>query len=89
MAKAAPVRSLTIFLMKAGIKESDVLDDEASTGREEVDIRLDGKSVGTLYAKQTPITPPSWLKFFAGSAAKNLKLSGLNGPTSIPPVSDR
>lgn len=75
MAKAAPVRSLTIFLMKAGIKESDVLDDEASTGREEVDIRLDGKSVGTLYAKQTPITPPSWLKFFAGSAAKNPKLS--------------
>jgi uncharacterized protein (TIGR04141 family) len=75
MTKAAPVRSLTIFLMKAGIKESDILDDEASEDCEEVDIRLDSKSVGTLYAKQTPITPPSWLKFFAGSAAKNPKLS--------------
>lgn len=71
MANAAPVRSLTIFLMKAGIKESDVLDDEESESCEEVDIRLGDKSVGTLYAKQTPITPPSWLKFFAGSVAKN------------------
>lgn len=75
MANAAPVRSLTIFLMKAGIKESDVLDDEASEGCEEVDIRLGGKSVGTLHAQQTPITPPSWLKFFAGSITRNPKLS--------------
>jgi len=67
----APIRSLTIFLMKEGIKESDVLDDEASEDCEEVDIRLGDRSVGTLYAKQTPITPPSWLKFFAGSVAKN------------------
>ena len=71
MATAAPIRSLTIFLMKEGIKESDVLDDEASEDCEEVDIRLSDRSVGTLYAKQTPITPPSWLKFFAGSVAKN------------------
>ena len=71
MTTAAPVRSLTIFLMKSGIKESDVLDDEASGDCEEVDVRLGDKSVGTLYAKQTPITPPSWMKFFAGSVAKN------------------
>lgn len=75
MANAARVRPLTIFLMKAGIKESDVLDDETSEGCEEVDIRLGGKSVGTLYAQQTPITPPSWLKFFAGSITRNPKLS--------------
>ena len=71
MAKSAPIRSLTIFLMKAGTKESDVLDDEAWVDGEEVDIHLGGKSIGTLYAKQTPITPPTWLKFFAGSVAKN------------------
>ena len=75
MANAARVRPLTIFLMKAGIKESDVLADETSEGCEEVDIRLGGKSVGTLYAQQTPITPPSWLKFFAGSITRNPKLS--------------
>lgn len=31
--------------------------------------------MGTLYAKQTPITPPTWLRFFAGAVPKNPGLS--------------
>jgi hypothetical protein len=83
MAQTAPVRSLTIFLMKAGIKESDALDDEASEECEEVDVRLGDKSVGTLYAKQTPITPPSWLKFFAG---RLLRIRGCVAPRCPPRI---
>jgi uncharacterized protein (TIGR04141 family) len=70
MARALPVRSLTIFLFKAGTKESDALDNEAAEDCDEADIRLRDKSVGTLYTKQTPITPPSWAKFFAASSSK-------------------
>ena len=75
MAKAAAVTSLTIFLVKSGLKEADVLDGEASADCDKIDIRLGDRSVGTLYAKQTPITAPSWLKFFAGSASKHPRLS--------------
>ena len=74
MARAAAVTSLTIFLVKSGLKEADVLDGEASADCDAIDIRLGDRSVGTLYAKQTPITPPSWLKFFAGSASKHPRL---------------
>ena len=71
MATATPVTSLVIFLVKSGIKEADVLDDEALANYDQLDVRLGDKSVGTLYAKQTPITPPTWLKFFAGAVPKN------------------
>lgn len=68
------VRPLTIFLLKKGTKEDDTIDEEVRAEVDAVPIQLDGKSIGTLYAKQTPAEPPGWLGLFSGAIEKAPKL---------------
>lgn len=65
MAQVIPVRTLTIFLVKERVDEAEILDPEAVAGTAETPISLGTRQLGTLFTKQTPTTPPSWLKFFA------------------------
>ena len=65
MAQVIPVRTLTIFLVKERVDEAEILDPEGVAGTAETPINLGTRQLGTLFTKQTPTTPPSWLKFFA------------------------
>lgn len=70
MAKAIPVRTLTIFLAKKRFSEEEILEPENVSECSVTAVNLGDRVVGTLYAKQTPTTPPAWLKFFADSTSR-------------------
>jgi uncharacterized protein (TIGR04141 family) len=74
MQKATRVRTLTIFLLKPGTKETEAIDEEVMSEVDTFPVQLDAKHLGILYAKQTPAQPPSWLKFFAESMVRAPKL---------------
>ena len=59
--------SLTIFLLKDGIKDSEAIDSESKRQARSVAVELDGKQIGTLHVKQNPEHPPGWAKFFDGA----------------------
>jgi uncharacterized protein (TIGR04141 family) len=67
-----PVRTLTIFLLKREVTEDNALDSEITL--QAYPIRIGTKEVGTLYARQTPILPPAWIKLFAGAVDRDVKL---------------
>lgn len=61
------VVSLTIFLLKDGMKEGDAISAESLKGMRSFPVELDGKQVGSLHVNQNPEHPPNWASFFAGS----------------------
>jgi hypothetical protein len=66
MTQVVPVRTLTILLVKNGVAEEDILDPDTAAHCLPTPVSLGVRQVGTLFTKQTPTTPPAWLKFFAG-----------------------
>lgn len=63
---------LTIFLIKAGMKDRDVMDGDSSEAIS-LPVTVENKEIGTLYVKHTPAHPPDWAKFFYGSIDLNSK----------------
>jgi uncharacterized protein (TIGR04141 family) len=74
MTRAIPVRTLTIFLVKEQVDETEIIDPGEAAQCSETPVSLGSRQVGTLFAKQTPTTPPGWLKFFAESGAEMPRL---------------
>jgi uncharacterized protein (TIGR04141 family) len=74
MTRAIPVRTLTIFLVKEQVDETEIIDPEEAAQCSETPVSLESRQVGILFAKQTPTTPPGWLKFFAESGAEMPRL---------------
>jgi uncharacterized protein (TIGR04141 family) len=74
MTQAIPVRTLTIFLVKEQVGETEIIDPEEAAQCTETPVSLGTRQVGTLFAKQTPTTPPGWVKFFAESGAEMPRL---------------
>jgi uncharacterized protein (TIGR04141 family) len=70
MAQVIPVRTLTIFLVKERVTEAEILDPESAADCDVTPVSLGTKQLGTLFTKQTPTTPPSWLKFFADATSQ-------------------
>ena len=62
-----PVRTLTIFLLKKGIVETEALDEEHADSLTEYPVGIGSKLVGSLFARQSPLLPPSWMKLFTGA----------------------
>jgi uncharacterized protein (TIGR04141 family) len=65
---------LTIFLVKEQVGETEIIDPEVAAQCTQTPVSLGTRQVGTLFAKQTPTTPPGWLKFFAESGAQMPRL---------------
>jgi hypothetical protein len=65
MTRAIPVRTPTIFLVKEQVGETEIIDPVEAAQCSETPVSLGTRQVGTLFAKQTPTTPPGWLKFFS------------------------
>ena len=74
MTRAIPVRTLTIFLVKERVGETEIIDPEEAAQCSETPVNIGTRQVGTLFAKQTPTTPPGWLKLFAESGAEMPRL---------------
>lgn len=67
MLKKQRTTPLTVFLIKEGTRERDVIDDEVLPNLQELPIKLANKFVGVLYVRQTPDHPPGWAGFFSGA----------------------
>lgn len=81
MTKKQKVISFTIFLIKEGTQEKDVIDAQILEELRDLPVELDSKRIGTLYVKQTPEHPPGWTKFFSESLdieAKELRNSSVS-----------
>jgi uncharacterized protein (TIGR04141 family) len=74
MTQVIPVRTLTILLVKEGVPEGDILDPDTAAQCLPTPVSLGTRQVGTLFTKQTPTTPPAWLKFFAESGTEMPRL---------------
>jgi uncharacterized protein (TIGR04141 family) len=74
MAQVIRVRTLTIFLVKERVAETEILDPESAADCDATPVSVGSKQLGTLFTKQTPTTPPSWLKFFADASSPLPKL---------------
>jgi hypothetical protein len=70
MTRAIPVRTLTIFLVKEQVGATEIIDPEEAAQCTETPVSLCTRQVGTLFAKQTPATPPGWVKFLSESVAQ-------------------
>lgn len=72
---------LTIFLIKEGMRDRDVIDEEVVRDVLSLPVAVESKEMGMLYVKHTPAHPPSWAKFFFGSVdlkTKELKNSAVS-----------
>jgi hypothetical protein len=58
MPRVIPVRTLTIFLVKEQVGETEIIDPEEAAQCTETPVSLVTRQVGSLFAKQTPTTPP-------------------------------
>jgi uncharacterized protein (TIGR04141 family) len=70
--------TLTVFLMKEGMNESDCIEPELLSSLRSLAVSLRGRSLGTLYIRQTPTHPPQWAEFFGESAARSLFSSSVS-----------
>ena len=73
MALTQSVKTLTIFLLKPGVDEQEALDEESAAGLQVQTVTLGSKKLGSLYARQAPLAPPSWLKLFADAVDNKFK----------------
>lgn len=73
MTNKQKVIPLTIFLIKEGIKDRDVMDGEILPDTFSLPVTVENKEIGMLYVKHTPAHPPDWAKFFLGSIDLNAK----------------
>lgn len=74
MTKEKRAIPLTIFLIKDGFKDLEVIDADSSHEVKSISVELDDKQLGTMYVKQNQPHPPSWASFFAD--AVDLKAKG-------------
>jgi uncharacterized protein (TIGR04141 family) len=83
MTRAIPVRTLTIFLVKEQVGETEIIDPEEAAQCSETPVGIGTRQIGTLFAKQTPTTSPGWLKFFAESGAEMPRLRRASGAAAF------
>ena len=65
MATKKRTHTLTVFLAKPGVAESDLLDGQK--GPAKTTIRRSGVHLGTLYSRASQTRPPSWTSFFGNA----------------------
>lgn len=81
MTNKQKVISLTIFLIKEGMRDRDVMDGEVLPDLLSIPVIVESKEIGMLHVKHTPAHPPDWAKFFSGSVdlkAKELRNSSVS-----------
>jgi uncharacterized protein (TIGR04141 family) len=69
-----PVRTLTISLLKKEIVETEALDEEHVDSLTEYPAGIGTRLLGSLFACQSPLMPPSWMKLFTGAIDRASKL---------------
>ncbi len=59
MTRVVPVRTLTIFLVKEQVGETEIIDPEVAAQCTETPVSLGTRQAGTMFDQQTPTAPPN------------------------------